>query len=112
MGSAKSTLSVLKALGARKSDKYRDILGQQQLKGRNAAGWQIRQGRGAGKKPQLFLGLSKARGPELWEMSFSAGRSLLVMLLQWGQRGFCARELQLHCWDLCLTFPRWGEELV
>lgn len=44
MGSIKSTLSVLKVLGARKSDKHRDNLGQQQLKGRKAAGWQIRQG--------------------------------------------------------------------
>lgn len=44
MGSTKSALSVLKALDARKSDKHRDILGQQQLKGRNAAGWRIRQG--------------------------------------------------------------------
>lgn len=44
MGSPESTLSVLKALGVRKSDEHRDILGQQQLKGRNAAGWQIRQG--------------------------------------------------------------------
>lgn len=41
-GSTKATLSVLKALEARRSDKHGDILGQ--LKGRNAAGWQIRQG--------------------------------------------------------------------
>lgn len=44
MGSTKSTLSVLKALEVRRGDKHRDILGQQQLKGRNAAGWQISQG--------------------------------------------------------------------
>lgn len=53
-----------------------------------------------GKNPQVFLGLSKPSGPELWEMSFPAGRSLLVMLPQWGQRGLCAREFQLHCRDL------------
>lgn len=68
-----------------------------------------------GKKPQVFL--SKPRGPELWEMPFSEGKSLLVMLPQWGQCGLCAREFQLHRWDLwdytCLTFPRWrGEELM
>lgn len=70
---------------------------------------------GKKKKKQVFLGLSKPRGPELWEMSFCAGRSLLVMLPH-GDNGGSVLENSSSMAGISGIKPAWlshvgGEEL-
>lgn len=94
MASIRTTLSVLKALDARKTDKRKNTFGQQWLSGKECRqASKCRQGWGTEKKKQCFLGLTQHPDPELWEMALSAGRSVLVMLPKQWQLGLCARDM-------------------